>query len=628
MISLSPSDPRFYDFGLEKSLFHGEAALFALGRLGFLKMHSKYRTAPFSDSELVELGNLIFKFTVSLEGCLAHHRLQREVALRRRAEAVSRHGEERLRALIENALDLIMVLEYDGSVRFASPSLERILGYPPEEVVGRILFSLVHPEDVARVRDAFMAHAQDPGREFAVELRLRHRNGSWRDLAVRANNVLTLPSVAGIILNCSDITVLRERTTELEDARRRALDASRAKGEFLANMSHEIRTPMNAVIGMASLLLDSPLDEVQRDQAETIRVSGEALLTIVNDILDLSKIESGRLEIDSSPFAPEECVDSALGLFAAPAASKGLELVFRVQNPLPSSVVGDQGRVRQILVNLVGNALKFTHQGTVTVQAEVQPLEGDRLELRVEVLDTGIGISSEHLERLFQPFGQADGSTSRSYGGTGLGLAISRRLCELMGGRTWVESTLGKGSTFGFAVAVGVDPRAGEAAGDDELLRSVAGRRLLVVDDHPEARRVLVDAARSWGMEVEAAGSKAEVERLTGAGGGFDLALVDTTLPGREVEEVSRHLEGRPGIRLIRLTPAGTATASPPPPFVATVTKPVRLGRLLASGGGGTVGLAPCPRGRAGQGQAASSRRWQQRSCLSPRTTRSTSSSS
>jgi len=581
MISLSPSDPRFAELGIEKSMFHGEAAVFALGRLGFLKMHSTYRTVPFVESELVELGNLIFKFTVSLEGCLAHHRLQREVTLRRRAEAVSRHGEERLRALIENALDLIMVLEYDGSVRFSSPSVTRILGFTPDEVEGKILFSLVHPDDVPWVLDEFTAHAREPGREFAVELRLRHRNGSWRDLAVRANNVLSLPSVAGIILNCSDITELKRRTVELEEARLKALDASRAKGEFLANMSHEIRTPMNAVIGMASLLLDTPLDGAQREQAEAIRFSGEALLTIVNDILDFSKIESGRLTIDSSPFSPEECLASALDLLALSAADKGLELVFRPAGRLPASVLGDEGRVRQVVLNLVGNAIKFTQEGAVVVSADFASVGEGRAELRVEVSDTGIGIATEQLGHLFQPFSQADGSTSRRFGGSGLGLAICRRLCDIMDGRVWVESTPGVGSTFGFTVVVGEDPRVEGAAAASDLVPTVAGRRLVVVDDHPEARRVVAETALGWGMEVREAESAARLEELVGQGERFDLALVDTSLPGPELGEVMRRLESRPGVRVIRLTPAVMATARKPSPFVATVTKPVRPGRLL-----------------------------------------------
>jgi len=520
----------------------------------------------------------------------------RDVTERKRAEAARRRREEHFRALTENSLDVVMILDAAGVVRYANRSVRPTLGWDSRELVGMTAWDLVHPDDRERALSSFRAVAPTPGATTGVALRYRHRDGSWRDLDVAARNLLGDDLVRGVLLNARDVTEARRAAEASRRAGEAALEASRVKSEFLANMSHEIRTPMNAILGLTDLLLDTTRAPEQREYLETIKQSAESLLALLNDVLDFSKVEAGKLELEVRPFSVRRTVDDVLRTFALEAHRKRLELAHRVAADVPDVLHGDAMRLRQVLVNLVGNAIKFTKAGEVVVRVLLEAAEPEAVALHVAVADTGIGVPEAQRTRIFEAFAQADGSTTRRYGGTGLGLAIASRLVAMMGGRIWVESEVGRGSVFHVTVRLA---RPADAAGARRDPPPFAGRRALVVDDNATARDVLVDLLGDLGARAEAVADAptalAALVRGHRDGDPFAALLVDADLPGtdgRAIAEAVARDARLAGTRIVLLASA----ASPSPAgdageagAVARVRKPVAeadLVRALAADGG------------------------------------------
>ncbi|HEY4442083.1 MAG TPA: response regulator [Candidatus Elarobacter sp.] len=503
-----------------------------------------------------------------------------------RLARVLARSERRLRGIVNGVTDALIVVDARGAVASVNPAAAALFGFVAEDFVGTPISRLL-PDFAAAAQAPEATVVETTGRDlrdnlFPIEL------SRGRDVARELGETIVI---------VRDITQRKRGEEAIRAAHDRAVEAADVKAQFLATMSHEIRTPINAVVGMSELLLQTPLSDEARDYASTVRDSAESLLAIVNDILDFSKIEAGRMDLEAVPFSPVVAVENATDILAAAARKKGLSLSTYVAPDVPRRVIGDADRLRQVLLNLLGNAVKFTATGSVTVRAIVDSMDGESAVLHFSVTDTGPGIAPDVAERLFEPFRQADQSTRRRFGGTGLGLSISRRIVELMGGKIGFDSSVGRGSTFWFTIPVPRvmdEPRDGAGA--------LRGTRILLIDEETVARQVVDQYLLSWGAIASSTGNAAHALELAKAMAGrhspFDAVVIDRRAGGDAYAFCAR-LRALPGLErvpMLLITGAeenASAHDARARGFAAVVRKPIRQNALYDALVGAMRGPVP-----------------------------------
>jgi len=545
-----------------------------------------------------------------IEGRECVYTIVHDITIRKRMEQELRASELRLRTITDSAQDAILMMDADGNISFFNPAAEKLFGYASPEVLGHNLHELLAPPRYHSAYRAAFGEFRKTGQGTAlhniIELQALHKSGA--EIAIELSlSAVYLDShwcATGIL---RDITDRKRAKEELLETNRRLVEttnranelaekaqmATIAKSDFLANMSHEIRTPMNGVIGMTGLLLDTELTEEQRRYAETVCTCAESLLGLINDILDFSKIEAGKMTLEATDFDLQELVEELASTLALRAQDKGLELLYSIASEVPTLLRGDPGRLRQILTNLVGNAIKFTQAGEVAIRIALESEDAVSAVLRLSVRDTGIGIPSDKIGLLFEKFSQADTSTTRKYGGTGLGLAICKQLAELMGGGVSVASEEGRGSEFSATVRVEKQEGGAELKAPSSV--DLCGVRVLIVDDNATSREILTTYLTSWGMRPsETADGPAALSALREAvfsGDPFRVAVLDMQMPVMDGEMLGRAIrsdERLNGLQLVLLTSLGmrdNAACFHDIDFAACLTKPTRhheLKRALA----------------------------------------------
>lgn len=510
-----------------------------------------------------------------------------DISERKRFEAEMQESEEKFRVLTEASLDGIFVIQDDRLV-YANPAFASVFGYTQEEILNLSSpMELIHPEDVFLVKKSLIAHLNGEMSSIRIIFRGKRKNGSMI-VCEELGRQIHYRGKPGVIGTLMDITERKQAEANLIKAKEAAEAADRAKSEFLAVMSHEIRTPLNSILGFSTLLSNSQLTSEQRDFLRTILSSGNELLFLINGILDYSKIEAGRLELEKAPTDPARCIQDVFDMLTSRTAEKGLELIFSPSPGLPEWVEADPARLRQILLNLLGNAIKFTEKGEVEISLHAARSASSAWQLSFAIRDTGIGIPADKMDRLFKPFSQVDSSTTRRFGGTGLGLVISQRLCKLMGGEIHVESHPGSGSTFTFTI---VAPETAETAGASCLprpqsaeLASLRTRHVLLVDDTPASRHSMSRQLESWGLAVTACpfnlAPLGQSEKLAAFNLGIITAPPKKSISPDFVRQIRRH-RNETQLPLILITPPSAGIAKTgETEFQAQLARPVHYDLL------------------------------------------------
>ena len=484
--------------------------------------------------------------------------------------------------LVDKSHDLIFVV-HQNKLLFVNRNTTETIGFTIEELEKLGFKLLLSYPDFVKLENAINIILNDNSSKENFEASVTTKDGHILVCEFSCSKV-EFQELKSILIVAHDITSRTQSEEKLRNAKLEAEKINNMKSEFLAMMSHEIRTPMNGVLGMANLLLDTNLNTEQRDYVDVISKSGESLITIINDILDFTKIESGKLALENSKFELRTFIEDILDLFSVKAIEKSLDLLYLIQPDVPYCLIGDVTRLRQVLINLVNNAIKFTDKGEVLVTVDKIKAESDELELRLSVKDTGIGIPQNKQDKLFEAFVQADSTITRRYGGTGLGLAISKRLIDLMGGTIWIESQQGKGSTFFFTVKMKMATHAKPKLVVRGYIPELKNCRVLIVDDNQTNRHILKLQFDNWGMKPTTISSPLDALKLVESGETFDLGILDMQMPVMDGIQLGRKLKALPNgidMPMIMLSSLGKIYAAPPEIFAAEISKPIRFSELF-----------------------------------------------